>query len=82
MSSCIFHIVVDGMIVGGNRLKGGGVCIGHCAAWGPENVAYSKVLEPSWWHNCKTDRIETAKFARRRRRWPLRGLRQLSPLPT
>jgi hypothetical protein len=44
MPSCIFHIVMDGMIVSGNRLKGGGVCISNCAAWGPENVAYSKVL--------------------------------------
>ena len=26
MTSCIFHIVVDRMIVSRNRLKGGGVC--------------------------------------------------------
>ena len=39
MPSCIFHIVVDRMIVSRNRLKGGGVCICNCAAWSPENVA-------------------------------------------
>ena len=81
MPSCIFHIVVDRMIVSRDRLEGGRVCICKCAAWSPENVAYSKVLEPSWWHNCKTDRIEIARLLRRRQ-WPLRGLRQLSPLPT
>lgn len=27
MPSCIFHIVVDRMIVSRNRLEGGGVCI-------------------------------------------------------
>jgi hypothetical protein len=39
MPSCIFHIVVDRMIVSRIRLEGRGVCISKCAAWGPENVA-------------------------------------------
>jgi hypothetical protein len=60
MPSCIFHIVVDGMIVSRNRLKGGGVRICNCAAWSPENVADAEVLKPSGWHNGKTDRIEVA----------------------
>ena len=37
--SYVLHIVVDRMIVSGNRLKGGSVGICKCAAWGPENVA-------------------------------------------
>ena len=39
--SYVLHIVVDRMIVSGNRLKGGSVGICNCAAWGPENVAYA-----------------------------------------
>ena len=62
MPSCIFHIVMDGMVVSGNRLKGGGVCISNCAAWGPENLADAEVIKPSWWHNGKTDRIEVARL--------------------
>jgi hypothetical protein len=60
MPSCIFHIVMDGMVVSRNRLEGGGVCIREGAARGPENVADAKVPEPSWRHNGKTDRIEIA----------------------
>ena len=51
MTSCIFDIVVDRMIVSRNRLEGGGVCICKCAARGAENVADAKVLKPSWLYN-------------------------------
>jgi hypothetical protein len=50
------------MIVGRNRLEGGGVCICERAAWGPENVADAQVIKPSWWHNGKADRIELARL--------------------
>jgi hypothetical protein len=62
MTSCIFDIVVDRMIVSRNRLEGGGVCICKCAARGAENVADAKVLKPSSWYNSKVGRIEVARL--------------------
>ena len=62
MPSCIFHIVVDRMIVSRNRLEGGGVCICKRAARGAEDVADTKVLKPSWRYNSKVDRIEVARL--------------------
>ena len=61
MTSCIFDIVVDRMIVSRNRLEGGGVCICECAARGAENVADAKVLKPSWRYNSKVYRIEVLR---------------------
>src|SRR5208282_6776989 len=58
VSMRVLDIVVDRMIVRGNRLESGGMRVRQCSTWGAEHLADAQVLKPSRRHDGETSGIE------------------------